>query len=34
MCKKKGIVFIVNGNISDMDLYQDGLHLLERANAY
>ena len=29
MCKKNGIVFIDNGNISDMDLYQDGLHLLE-----
>ena len=30
MCKKNGIVFIDNGNISNMDLYQDGLHLLER----
>ena len=31
-CKKNGIVFIGNGNISNMDLYQDGLHLLERGN--
>ena len=30
MCEKNGIVFIGNGNISNMDLYQDGLHLLER----
>ena len=30
MCKKNGIVFIDNGNISNMDLYQDGLHTLER----
>ena len=30
MCKKNGIVFIDNGNISNMDLYQDGLHSLER----
>ena len=30
MCKKNGIVFIDNGNISNMDIYQDGLHLLER----
>ena len=30
MCKKNGIVFVDNGNISNMDLYQDGLHLLER----
>ena len=30
MYKKKGIVFIDNGNVSNMDLYQDGLHLLER----
>ena len=30
MCKKNGIVFIDNGNISNMDLYQDGSHLLER----
>ena len=30
MCKKNGIVLIDNGNISNMDLYQDGLHLLER----
>ena len=29
MCKKNGIVFIDNGNISNMDLYQDGSHLLE-----
>ena len=26
---KNGIVFVDNGNISNMDLYQDGLHLLE-----
>ena len=31
MCKKNGIVLIDNGNISNMDLYQDGLHLLERS---
>ena len=30
MCKKNSIVFIDNGNISNMDLYQDGMHLLER----
>ena len=30
LCKKNGIVFIDNGNISNMDLYQVGLHLLER----
>ena len=30
MCKKNGTVSIDNGNISNMDLYQDGLHLLER----
>ena len=30
MCKKNGLVFIDNGNISNMDLYQDSLHLLER----
>ena len=30
MCKKNGIVFIDSGNISNMDLYQDDLHLLER----
>ena len=30
LCKKDGIVFIDNVNISNMDLYQDGLHLLER----
>ena len=30
MCKKNGLVFIDNGNISNMYLYQDGLHLLER----
>ena len=30
VCKKNGIVFIDDGNISNMDLYQDGLHLLER----
>ena len=29
-CQKNRIVFIDNGNISNMDLYQDGLHLLER----
>ena len=27
---KNGIAFIDNGNISNMDLYQDDLHLLER----
>ena len=26
VCNKKGIVFIDNGNISNMDLYQDDLH--------
>ena len=31
MCKKNGIVFIDHGNISHMDLHQDGLHLLERS---
>ena len=30
MCNKNGIVFIENGNISNVDLYQDGLQLLER----
>ena len=30
MCKKNGIVFIDNGNISNMDLYQEHLRLLER----
>ena len=30
MCKKNGKVFLDNGNISNMDLYQDGLHLPER----
>ena len=30
ICNKNGIVFIDNGNISNMDLYHDGLHLLER----
>ena len=30
MFKKNGIVFIDNGSISNMDLYQDGLHLPER----
>ena len=30
MCKKDGIVFIDSENISNMDLYQDGLRLLER----
>ena len=30
MCDKNAIVFIDNGNISNMDLYQDDLHLLER----
>ena len=30
MCKKNGLVFIDNGNISHMDLHQDDLHLLER----
>ena len=30
MCKKNGLVFIDNGNISNMDLYQDGVHILER----
>ena len=30
MCKKNSIIFIDNGNISGMDLYRDGLHLLER----
>ena len=30
MCKKNGIVLIDNGNVSNMDLYQDGFHLLER----
>ena len=29
MSKKNFIVFVDNGNISNMDLYQDGLHLLE-----
>ena len=30
MCKKNDIVFIDKRNISNMDLYQDRLHLLER----
>ena len=30
MCNKNDIVFIDNGNISNMDLYQDGFHLVER----
>ena len=30
MCKTHAIIFFDNGNISDMDLYQDELHLLER----
>ena len=30
MCKKNRTVFIDNGNICNMDLYQDGSHLLER----
>ena len=30
MCNNNDIVFIDNGNISNMDLYQDGFHLLER----
>ena len=30
VCKMNGIVFIGNWNISNMGLYQDGLHLLER----
>ena len=30
MCKKNSIVFTDNGNISNVDLYQDGLQLLER----
>ena len=30
MCKTHAIIFFGNGNISDMDLYQDELHLLER----
>ena len=34
MCKKNGIVFIDNGNIYNMDLYEDGLHLLEWGNTY
>ena len=29
MCKKNGIAFIDNGNISNMDLYQYGFHLPE-----
>ena len=33
VCKKNGIVFIDDGNISNMDLYQDGLHLLERGKS-
>ena len=32
MRNKSGIVFIDNGNISNMDLHQDGLHFLERGN--
>ena len=30
ICKKNGVAFIDNGDISSMDLYQDSLHLLER----
>ena len=30
MCNKNGLFFIDNGNTSNMDLYQDGSHLLER----
>ena len=30
MCKKNGIVFVDNGNISNMDLHQDDLHLMKR----
>ena len=30
MCKKNGTAFTDNGNISNTDLYQDGLHLLGR----
>ena len=30
MCKNHAIIFIDKGNISDMDLYQDALHILER----
>ena len=30
VCNKKGIVFIDNGNISNMDLYQDDLHWKEK----
>ena len=29
MCKNHAIIYICNGNISDINLYQDGLHLLE-----
>ena len=29
MCKKNGIILTDNGNIFNIDLYQDGLHLLE-----
>ena len=34
MYKKNGMVFIDNGNISNIDLYRDGLHLLERGNCF
>ena len=30
MCKKNGIAFIDSGNIFNMNLYQDGSHLLEQ----
>ena len=30
MYKKNGIALVDNGNICNMDLYQDGLNLLER----
>ena len=33
MCNKNSMVFIDNGNIPNMDLYQDDVHLLE-VNAY
>ena len=32
MYKKNGIALVDNGNICNMDLYQDGLNLLERGN--
>ena len=31
MCKNYAIMLIDNGNISNMDLYQVGLHLLEES---